>query len=129
AVLESREQRHAEQNDVEPVLDERERERGIVRQERGRERHKRDREKEDELDPREVPVAASQLAELGSLYDPEDAERRPGLSTRSVMPTAKIPSEMPASRSRFVPANSLYRCLPPGRRLTREGSCEIARAA
>ena len=49
-----------------------------MRQERGRERRKRDREKEDELDPREVPVAASQLAELGSLSDPEDAERRPG---------------------------------------------------
>ena len=59
-ILKSHEQRHAQEHDVQPVLDESHSERRKARQQGGRERHQGDAKEKRQLQPRVVAVAACQ---------------------------------------------------------------------
>ena len=75
SILDAQQQRVAEDQDVQPVLDERQSRPVEPRQQAGRKGYQRDREQESEVDPGVVAVCPLQLAQLGLLADPEDAER------------------------------------------------------
>ena len=64
----------AGEEDVQPVEGEREPQVDVVSQERGREREEGDDREEEQLEPGEVAVAALDVAELGLLPVPEDAQ-------------------------------------------------------
>src|SRR5947208_2084870 len=74
SVLKSGEQRHAQEHDVEPVLDERQSKSWKASQQRGREWHQGHAEEERELEPRVVAVTSREEIELRALANPEDAE-------------------------------------------------------
>src|SRR3984893_18553536 len=67
------EQGKAEQEDIEPVNQERDAEVDVFREQCGRKRCQRDGAEECNVNPREVAVGACELIELRLLADPEDA--------------------------------------------------------
>src|SRR5207253_4890180 len=74
SVLKSGEQCHAQENDVEPVLDQRQSKGWKAGQQRCREWHQGHAEEERELEPRVVAVTSHEQIELRALANPEDAE-------------------------------------------------------